>query len=272
MIDLHTHSSASDGDLSPDELVNFAADSGITTLALTDHNTVSGLEEAKVAAKKRGINFIPGIEINIEWTRGEFHLLGLELQEISSEMKNIIEEIRCYRDERNAKITSLIQKGGFDFDFDEFLAVCKTKCIGRPHFARFFAMKGWTSTYQKAFDKFFSAGKPFYVKNTGCVLSEAIHAIQSCGGKAVMAHPMSLYVSRSGMERLCERFKGYGIEGMEAFHPGAKPNDCFWLKSLAEKYDFFVTGGSDFHGIGLRSDRKIGFWGEDRKITADLLG
>ena len=271
MIDLHTHSSASDGELPPGDLVNFAADSGITALALTDHNTVSGLEEAKIAAANRGIKFIPGIELNIDWPKGEFHLLGLDLQEISPKMEELISEIHVHRDKRNAKITSLIQAGGFDFDFEEFRQFCKTQCIGRPHFARFFEMKGWTSSYQKAFDKFFAMGKPFYVKNGGCPLLRGIDAIKSCGGKAVLAHPMSLYISRSALEQLCLKFKDDGIEGLGAFHSGAKRNDCFWLKSLAEKYNFFVTAGSDFHGTSLRRDRKIGCWGEDREITVDLL-
>ena len=262
MVDLHTHSTASDGEKSPSELVFSAKESGLAVLALTDHDTLDGLEEAKKAAKEAGIVFVPGIELNIQWPTGEFHLLGLGLKEAAPSMKALIRRLMDNRIERNKKILAALENDGLEVNYKEFAqsqtAFHAEESLGRPHIAAYMVQKGIVKNRQKAFDKYLSKGTPFFVDFEGADLEAAVKAILDSGGLPVIAHPLSLYVGWSKIQGVLEDIKRRGVLGLEAWHPGAKENDCRRLEKMAREMGLFVTAGSDYHGPNVRGDRKLG--------------
>lgn len=274
MIDLHTHSSASDGLFSPSELVTYAQSKGVSVLALTDHDTVAGLAEAENAAGKAGITFINGIELNIERTRGEFHLLGYGIPSASvssqgldtSPLEEIIARLQNGRVERNRAILQKMQDDGFPVSYDELAARNAGSCIGRPHIAAYLVEKKLCRTRQQAFDKFLGSGRPYYVDRTAAPLSDAVSAIKAAGGIPVIAHPLSLYISWSKMDGAMREVAEAGVMGLEAWHPGVRVGEAERLEKLARTLGLFVTAGSDFHGEKIRADRRIGHTAGLKKI------
>ena len=266
MIDLHSHSSASDGILSPRDSALYAYSKNLKVWALTDHDTVDGLCDAARVCLEKQITFIPGIEINIAWPTGEFHLLGLGLREKSRELSETIEYLT---DERHARNTQIIQKmnaDGYKFTLEQVESQFTASQIGRPHFADFLVMQKIVKNRQEAFDRFFAKGKAWYVSHNGEELETAVQAIKSAGGVPVLAHPMSLYVSWGKMDEVITSIRDKGVIGLEAYHPGARLVECQRLEKLAEKLGFFVTAGSDFHGEKVRADLKLGYTAGGKKI------
>jgi len=270
MIDLHVHTTASDGQYSPTDIIGKAAEKNIKIIAITDHDTVSGLEEGKIAAKKAGITLVPGIELNIQGAplniNGEFHLLGLGLKQISSSLTDLIEEIINNRLERNQEIIKKIQSDGFDLTLEEMEADFPNTVLGRPHFAAELVKKKIVKTRQAAFDKYLAKGRPWYVTRIGADLDDAIEAIKDSGGVPVIAHPMSLYLSWGKLPDALQDFYKRGVQGLEAFHPGARVTECLRLEELGRKIGYFITAGSDFHGEKIRSDRRLGHTCGGKKI------
>ena len=270
MIDLHVHTTASDGQYTPTDIIGMAAEKNIKIIAITDHDTVAGLEEGKKAAEKAGITLVQGIELNINNSavnvNGEFHLLGLGLKNISSSLTKIIEDLITNRNFRNQEIIKKIQADGFDLTLEEMLEDFPNTVIGRPHFAAELVKKKIVKTRQLAFDKYLAKGRPWYVNRVGANLDEAISAIKDSGGSPVLAHPMSLYLSWGKLPDALLNYYERGIEGLEAFHPGARVTECLRLEELAHKIGYYVTAGSDFHGEKIRSDRKLGYTCGGKKI------
>ncbi len=260
MIDLHTHTTASDGQYSPIELVEKVSEKGMKVLAITDHDTISGLKEGENACKKKNIIFVPGIEININKPCCEFHLLGLalDLKNISESLITLIESLVKSRRERNELIVSKMKTFGIETTVESIQSEFPNQTLGRPHFAAWLEKHHYVKTRQAAFDNFLSRGKPFFTERVGADLDQAIKAIYDSGGVPVLAHPMSLYLSWSKMESALAEYHERGIMGMECFHPGARVTECLRLFELARKLGFFVTAGSDFHGEKVRADRKPG--------------
>jgi predicted metal-dependent phosphoesterase TrpH len=251
---------------SPSELIRLAKEKNITVLALTDHDTVSGLDEAETEASKSGIKFIRGIELNIEWPTGEFHLLGLGLKEISKDLEKVITMLQENRNKRNNSIIEKMRSDGIDCDFSDIQKLALGKVIGRPHFAEYLVNIKKVKNRQLAFDKYLARGRPYYEPHHGANLDEAVVAIKSSGGVPVLAHPLSLYVSWGKIEPVLSDIHERGVEGLEAYHPGARLVECQRLEKLAEKLGFFVTAGSDFHGEKVRADRKLGITAGGKKI------
>ncbi|MBE6345241.1 MAG: PHP domain-containing protein [Spirochaetaceae bacterium] len=270
MIDLHTHTKNSDGNLTSRELVFYAAEKGIKVLAITDHDTTDGLSEGQKAAKKVGIVFVPGVELNISWPTGEFHLLGLGLKETSSELNAIIQNLKQDRKNRNSKIIEMLQQDGFPISEKELREMFPDSNLGRPHIASFLVSKKICKNTQQAFDKYLGKQRPYYVNREGADLDLAIQAIKTSGGVPVLAHPLSLYISYGKIEPVLINLKERGIQGLEAFHPGARKTDALRLEELARKIGFFVTGGSDFHGEKIHIGRKIGHACGGEKIPERL--
>lgn len=266
MIDLHVHTTASDGQYSPTEIIQKAAEKNISVLAITDHDTISGLDEGKIAAKEAGITFVPGVELNINNPTGEFHLLGLGLKTPSPSLLKILDDLVKNRDIRNLEIIHKIQEAGVDLSIEEMQADFPNTILGRPHFAAELVKKKVVKTRQLAFDKYLAKGRPWYVNRIGSNLDEAILAIKESGGSPVLAHPMSLYLSWGKLPDALQGFYERGIEGLEAFHPSARTSECFRLEELGKKIGYFITAGSDFHGERIRADRKLGHTCGDKKI------
>ena len=258
MIDLHTHSNCSDGDLSPEDLVEYAFSKKISVLALTDHDTISGLDRAEKACKEKEIEFVKGIELGIEWPSGEFHLLGYGLSDISESLQELITTLQKNREERNLRILEKLKDININTSLEELYEIFNTKNICRPHIADFLVQKKKVKNRQKAFDLYLAKGRPIYEKKVGMNLDVAIQAIKDSGGIPVLAHPLSLYVSWGKIEGVLQDLYERGICGLEAWHSGVRLSEAKRLEELARKLGFFVTAGSDFHGEKVRADRKIG--------------
>jgi predicted metal-dependent phosphoesterase TrpH len=274
MIDLHTHSSASDGSLCPGALIGEAVKQGLKAIALTDHDTVQGLDEAKKAAKAGGIVFIPGIELEIIWSRkdegGEFHLLGLGLRRESPSFTEAVEKLSRRREKRNLEILDRMNELNIEADYADIKAFSGGHSIGRPHFAALLVNRGIVKNREQAFSRYLARGKPLYVPKEGLEFDEAAAAIKSAGGIAVLAHPMSLYVAWGKLPELVKNLKDRGLDGLEAWHPAAKARSCRRLEELGKTLGLCVTEGSDYHGE-VRPERRLGFSSRGRKIADSVL-
>lgn len=295
MIDLHSHSNASDGDLSPSELVEAAHKKGIKALALTDHDTIAGLEEAKTAAEKSGLRFIPGVELEINpeapdffvpdlVINGEFHLLGLGIQSITKDLTDTLTYLEEERDKRNHLILEKMKEAGINAEYAEIEAFAHGGAgrkegalppegkiiVARPHFGAFLISRKIVRTQQQAFNRYLGKGRPFYVPKKGLSFATAASLIHESGGIAVLAHPMSLYLGWSKLSGLFARLKELGLDGIEAWHPTARVQDCKRLEELARLSNLHVTAGSDFHG-SARPERRLGVTAGDRAIEDSFL-
>ena len=266
MIDLHVHTTASDGQYSPTEIIQKAAEKKIKAIAITDHDTISGLKEAETEAKNHDLIFIPGVELNINFPVGEFHLLGLGFKKISDSLSNLLNFLQENRDTRNLTMIQKMQADGVDISLEEIKNDFPNTVIGRPHIAAELVKKKIVKNSQQAFNKYLAKGKPWYASRIGLNLDEAIVAIKESDGIPVIAHPMSLYISWGKLPETLQDFYERGVCGLEAFHPGARVTECLRLEELARKIGYFVTAGSDFHGEKIRSDRKLGFTCGGKKI------
>lgn len=266
MIDLHVHTTASDGQYTPTEIIQKAAEKNVNVIAITDHDTVAGLEEAKKAGLEYGVTVVPGVELNINFPTGEFHLLGLGFTHISEGLDLIIKNLVENRELRNKLIIQKMQEAGVQITLEELLEDFPNTIIGRPHFAAELVKKKIVKTRQEAFDRYLAKGRPWYSERVGANLDEAIVAIKESGGIPVLAHPMSLYVSWGKLPDLLVDFYDRGIQGLEAFHPGARVSECFRLEEVGKKIGYVITAGSDFHGEKIRADRRLGHTCGNRKI------
>ena len=266
MIDLHMHTTRSDGQYSPSELVSKAASKGISVMAITDHDTIEGLEEGKNAAEKAGIIFVPGIEITIDRPSCEFHLLGLGIENPSKSLFELIQKAQQNRKNRNQKIVENLNGIGFNVTLEEIQEAFPGQTLCRPHFASWMEEHKVVKHRQEAFDKYLARGKPWFSEHKGSNLDDAIMAIYESKGIPVHAHPLSLYLSWTRMDETFKNLKERGVAGIEAFHPSARQTECLRLEEIARKYNFFVTAGSDFHGEKIRRDRKPGHTAGDKKI------
>jgi predicted metal-dependent phosphoesterase TrpH len=280
MIDLHTHSNNSDGDYSPARLVKEAVRQGLKAIALTDHDTISGLESARMAAADENIHFIPGIEINISWTGkkdvpglgpgGEFHLLGLGINRPSPGFVSAVEELSHRREARNLEILDKMHELSIEGTWEELLEISGGHSMGRPHFASLLVRRKAVKNIKQAFSRYLAVGKPLYVPKVGLEFEEAAALICESGGIPVLAHPISLYVAWGRLPDLIQILKDQGLMGLEAWHPTAKAGSCRRLEALGKSLGLYITEGSDFHG-SVRPDRKLGYSSRGRKIDDAVL-
>lgn len=264
VIDLHTHTTASDGTLTPTELVQLAKNTGLTTLAITDHDSVSGISEASAAAKKLGLQFVPGCEFNIEVDFGEFHLLAYGIDILNEQFNSLLQTCTKNREMRNEQLCSMFQNAGIPIRYED-LRQKYTGQIGRPHFALFLKELGIVKSVQEGFDKYLAFRQPFYLKTKGLIIEEVIPVIHNAGGIAVLAHPMSLYLSWSKLGKKFLELKARELDGIEAWNGGTKASQCKRLEKLARQMGFLVTAGSDFHGK-TKSLSRLGYKSDGTKI------
>ncbi len=257
MIDLHTHSNCSDGTLSPTELVRLASSSGLSAIALTDHDTVAGLDQALAACRSEGIHFLGGVEFEAAFSPGKLHILGIGLSDWHGRIEERLIEMREKRTERNRRIIDKMQRAGIAATLADIEKIAVGTVVGRPHFAEFLVQRGIVRTIQEGFDRYLATGKRFYAKRENLQPAEVIALIREAGGKAVLAHPLSLKVSLRRLAGLIDSFKAIGMEGIEAFHANAPLPVAEQIASMARAAGLIVTAGSDFHG-DYRPDRRLG--------------
>jgi predicted metal-dependent phosphoesterase TrpH len=281
MVDLHTHSTASDGSLSPAALIREAARLNISAIALTDHDSIKGLTYARNEAKRWGIRFIPGIEIEINYSgRGQFHLLGLGIAKPSAAFIAAVEKLSRLREERNLEILDRMREMGIEAGIEELEELARglnregegdpVPSVGRPHFASLLIKRGIVKNQELAFTRYLGLGKPLYVPKPGLDFYQAQALIRDSAGLPVLAHPLSLYLSWSRLPAFLGELKSQGLAGIEAWHPAAKERECRRLEAMARELGLYVTAGSDFHGVA-RPGRRLGHSCGGRKIDDAVL-
>jgi predicted metal-dependent phosphoesterase TrpH len=249
-IDLHLHTTASDGVMTPSEIVNYAKNKGLLAIAITDHDTIEGLEEGLLEGERIGLEVIPGIEISAEHSPGSMHLLGFFIDIHHPTLKERLGYLQKARAERNPRMAEKLNKLGIDITFDEVLKASGGGQVGRPHFAQVLIEKGYVRSFQEAFDRFLKKGGSAYVEKMRFSAEESIHFINEANGVAVLAHPNTLQLNGySELENLILRLVRKGLRGIEAYYPEHSAQEVAQYKTLAERHGLLVTGGTDYHGI-----------------------
>jgi len=249
-IDLHCHSTASDGTLPPAQVVRLAIDRGLSALSLTDHDTIAGVDEAATEARKLGLDFIPGIEISAEFPHpGTMHLLGYGVDPQSPTLRDLTKTLLAGRDNRNPKIIAKLQQLGVDITMDELTREAGGKVLGRPHIAAILHRKGYVSSIKQAFDKYLAPGGLAYFDKERLTPAQAVQMIIDSGGIPVLAHPIQLrYQNDAQLERIVKDLIDLGLRGIEVMHSDHNAKLVEQYTALADRYHLLKTGGSDFHG------------------------
>lgn len=259
LYDLHTHTTASDGTLTPCELADAAVKSGLAGIAITDHDTVAGLDIALEYKKQTNlpIEIIPGIEMNTEYGDEEVHILGYFINYHDSSLINRLSEIKKARYTRARNMVTRLQKMGLSIDFAQVERLAHGDLIARPHIARALMEKGYVFSLKEAFNKYIDRGKPGYVPRYKFLPEEAIALIQKAGGISVLAHP-GLIKDQDGITR----FINMGIDGLEVFYPEHSNRQINYYLLLCARNNLLITGGSDFHGLEKDKNKgKLGLAG-----------
>lgn len=254
-VDLHCHSTASDGTFAPVAVVQLAKDSGLSALALTDHDTVAGIPEAREAASKLGIDFLGGIEISAEFPHpGTMHILGYGVDPNHPALKNLTEQLLAGRDNRNPRIVEKLNEMGVAVTMEEWQAEAKGNVLGRPQLAAILMRKGYVSSIKQAFDKYIGQGAPAYFDKERLTPRQALERIRESGGLPVLAHPVQLRLENDAqLERQIKDLLDMGLAGIEVIHSDHDAQTIEKLIHLADKYNLLKTGGSDFHGTNKKN-------------------
>lgn len=269
-IDLHVHSTASDGTLTPSEVAEYAKEKGLYAFALTDHDTVDGIEEA-VKAAGDGIIVIPGIEISADFNGTDIHILGLNIDYGNEEFLARINECKQLRTERNKKMIQKMNDLGFPITEDIINErYGRDSSITRAHFARYLLDEGFVKTKEEAFEKYLNKGGPCYVSRVQMTPKCAIEIILKAGGHPVLAHPLLYKLDKERVISLIDYLRGLGLEGLEAIYSRNTGEDDEFLAGIANRFGLYVTGGSDFHGSN-KPDIDLGVGTGNLAIEKELL-
>jgi len=255
-VDLHSHTSCSDGGLSPKELIDRAVNFQLDVLAITDHDTVSGLDIANDYIKEKNvpIKLIDGIEISTGWHGFEIHIVGLNIDKSHSTLMALIDSQQAARESRALKIGEKLAKCGFENIYREAKALAGTGSITRAHFAKVLFQQGQVASMQSAFDKYIGKGKRAFVAPTWCSIKDAVDTIHAAGGTAVLAHPMRYDITAKWLRRLIVQFKSDGGDAMEIVLPQMNPEQRRLMLNYCLEYDLYASLGSDFHYPSKWSD------------------
>jgi 3',5'-nucleoside bisphosphate phosphatase len=249
--DLHNHSTGSDGLLSPTQLIELAARTGVDAIALTDHDTTAGLEEAAAAAKRLGVGWVPGVEISVTWGDTTLHIVGLDIDPSAPPMVEGLQSIRDGRLGRAERVASALKGMGIEGALEGALARAPSESmLSRTHFARFLVETGVAKDTQRAFDKYLGKGKPAYVAHQWAELGDAIRWIKGSGGIAVLAHPGRYDLKPWARGELLEEFRRLGGEAIEVITGSHRPEQYSMWRRAAEEYGFLASRGADYHGPG----------------------
>jgi hypothetical protein len=242
-VDLHSHSTASDGAFAPAVVVQEAHKAGLSAIALTDHDTTAGLAEAVAEGQRLGIRVVPGVELSAVESEHETHILGLHLGS-TGPIDARLAELREMRRTRAAKIVELLNTNGVRITFESVLEQAAGAAIGRPHVARALIAEGWAADSRDAFDRYLAAGRPGFVAKEQLSMRDAIAIIHAAGGIAVVAHP-----GQNGTRERVEILMKDGLDGIEVRHPSHSNEDVLRLMALVEHFGLVPSGGSDWHGV-----------------------
>lgn len=269
-IDLHTHTTHSDGSASPEELIGLASAKRARAVAITDHDTVSAIVGARAVADRFGIEFVAGIEISAEYSPGTMHILGYCIDDESTALAVKLDELQKARERRNPQIARRLRSLGFDISYDEVVEVAGNQVVGRPHFARLMIEKGYVASIQEAFDRFLKKDAEAYVEKARLSPGESIALIHEAGGVAVLAHPYQLKLSPHEVDQLVGELAGLGLDGIEAVYSRHSAAERASYSEVATRHGLLVTGGSDYHG-SYKPDISIVTGLGDLEVPYELL-
>lgn len=254
MVDLHVHSTCSDGTFTPEELVDYAIKKGLTAFALTDHDTVSGLDRAiNYADSLRHTpvqipEVVPGIELSTEYQGKDIHMVGLFIDYHQPDFARYLEDFIHSRENRNKKMCALLREHGIDITYEALLAEFPGAVITRAHFARFLLSHGYIQSLKEAFDRYVGDRCPCFVPREKVTPAQAVELILGAGGVPVLAHPILYHMSDDRLEALVAELKSIGLVGIEAIYSTYNTAEERQIRGLASKYGLKISGGSDFHG------------------------
>jgi predicted metal-dependent phosphoesterase TrpH len=253
-IDLHTHSRASDGEFTPSEVAERARGAGIGVWALCDHDTVAGLQEAAAAAGRAGLRLVPGIELSAFLDRKEIHLLGHFIDPAHDTVREFEDLLAAHRRQRMRQIVDRLAALGVRITEANIEKFSGGKTLGRPHVARAIVEAGAAATVKEAFDRFLGEGRPAYVGRYRLEAEEAVRLVRGAGGTTTVAHPGVSKLERHDLVRL----RAAGVDGLEVIHADHVPSLREKFLRIAEELDLVPTAGSDYHGVTVSPDRKLG--------------
>ena len=256
-IDLHVHSNASDGTMSPSEVVAYAISKGLDAIALTDHDTIDGIAEAEEAARGTALELVPGIEMSCMYETTEIHILGLFIEKINPALLHGLTDIRRIRTERNERMLRRFQEDGFAITMEDLTAGNPDTIITRAHFAKALTEKGYTSSRNQAFDKYLTYGGRYCVRREVTTPELVLKILTSSGAFPVIAHPMLYDMGYAQIEDMVARLKEMGLQGIEVYHSSHNQHESGKLREMARRQHLLPSGGSDFHGAN-KPDIDIG--------------
>ena len=245
--DLHSHSTVSDGSLSPEHLVARAIDQGVDVLALTDHDGTEGITAAQAAAQGTKLSLVTGVEISVTWGSSTIHILGLKVDHKNAALQKGLEKIRDYRKERAFKIAERLEKSGISGAYEGASQYASPVMLGRVHFAKFLVDKGHAKNINDVFKRYLVRNKPGYVSGEWATLAQAVNWINGAGGQAVIAHPARYKMTATKLRRLITEFKELGGVGLEVVSGRQHPEEIKTLAKLANDFNLLASCGSDFH-------------------------
>ena len=254
-IDLHIHTTASDGTFTPEEVVREASRIGLAAVAITDHDTAAGYARAAAEGENCGLEVVPGIEISTKF-RSAVHILGYYIDAQSPALGEVLDWMHRDREERNVKLCAMLRESGVDIDIERMHARFGD-LVGRPHFAEIMIENGMARDMNDAFERLLNKNKPFFIPRQFLPIERSIEIIREAGGTAVLAHPFQYRLDDAGLRELIEHCMESGLEGMECRYSGYDAAQTAYLEALAAEYGLVRTGGSDFHGA-IKGEIRLG--------------
>lgn len=250
IVDLHTHSTASDGSFSPSAILQLASELKIKAVALTDHDTIAGIEEFVQAGEQHPeLETVPGVEVSVTCQKREIHITGLFIDHKCQELAKVLADIQIKRSQRNLIMVDKISSLGYDLTYEDIKNAAGGEVIGRPHFAKALVRKGYFSTPQEVFEKCLRRGAPAYCERVLLSPAEAIQAIHNAGGLTFWAHPLSRPgENASSLRRVMKELVDAGLDGLEAYYTVFTQAQHDAVLTVAKEYNLLISGGSDFHG------------------------
>jgi predicted metal-dependent phosphoesterase TrpH len=269
-VDLHVHSTCSDGTVSPEELVKIALRENVKVLALCDHDTTDGIGPFMATAAKTGLKAVSGVELSVSWSIGTCHILGLDIDWKNRELQSVLESFRSGRDRRNVEIVSNLQQCGIKITMDDVFRCSGGEVVGRPHIAKAMVLLNVVSSEQEAFDLYLKKGAKAYVPRQLLDPMTALMTLKNANAVTVLAHPVQLNIKDDQLRMFLDQLKSFGLDAIEVFTPHHTHEQVIYFQNLAKEMGMGISGGSDYHGR-LKPERQPGMYGKLQPIPESVI-